>query len=159
MCASQASGPFCEPDVVDRDRPHLDQRRVERRPGDAVPVVRHVHPAADGEPVLAAPGKLVDFGPHHRPGDVHPHRAAGHVEGVAQVDGLLLAAPAFLSSTLVMSTRSRPSTTRISRRSLRSRGPSDSISSEATSGPASLTATLAGPAWKTLLFVDRLPST
>ena len=52
---------------------------------------------------------------------------------------------AFLSSMLTMSTRSSPSTTRISRLSLAQPGASDSTSSEATSGPDSLTVIFAGP--------------
>ena len=45
-----------------------------------------------------------------------------------------------------MSTRSRPSMTRISRLSLTQPGASDSTSSDATSGPDSLTMIFAGPA-------------
>ena len=52
---------------------------------------------------------------------------------------------AFLSNVLMMSTRSSPSITRISRLNFAQPGASDSTSNEATSGPDSLTVTFAGP--------------
>ena len=70
--------------------PDFDQRRIQGGPGHAVLPVRHIDPAAHGEPVLARPGQLVDFRPNDRPGNVHPHRAAGHVESEAQMHAFLL---------------------------------------------------------------------
>ncbi len=54
----------------------------------------------------------------------------------------------------MMSTRSRPSITRISRLNFTQPGASDSTSSDATSGPDSLTEILAGPAgWASFTLV------
>ena len=64
----------------------LAQGGVDRRPGDAVSLVRDVDPAADGEIVLARPGQLVLLGPDDGQRRVHAHDALRHVEGEAEVD-------------------------------------------------------------------------
>src|ERR1019366_7357109 len=120
-------------DKIARDATDLHLGRVHGRPRHPEAVVGDAHPALDAEPVLARGGYLVQFGPHCRPAHVQPHCAVRDVEAEAEVNALF-SRTGSLSIVSMISTESRPSSTRTSRRSRLQPGASDSMSSDATSG-------------------------
>ena len=81
--------PTATTDQVGRHGAIFKQRRVQRAPGDALPVIGDVEPTLQGDPIAVPLRPLVFLHLHHAPGDVHAGCALWNVEAEPEVDAIL----------------------------------------------------------------------